>query len=332
MKQIGLFGAGRSVPVTGPLPDAEADARLAARLPPWILPGPSSWTFPGWAGIVYPPGTGKDDLLDHGLALAARHPLFRTVGIDRSYYAPLEEAELRRYAAQLPPGFRCVIKAWSAITTLADPRTLAPNPRFLDVDALEKAVLLPLARAFHDHAGPVVLQLAPIPPPLLPRPEAFAGALDRFLGALPTAFSYAVELRNRELYTPAYLEVLAGHRVAHVISLWERMPTVGQQLAMPGVLAAPFAVCRLSLPPGQAYEARRAEFAPFDRIVAEEPGARADVAALALACAARGKKPLYLTVNNKVEGSSPLTVRALVTRMIEGFLLQPGPGAGTTDA
>jgi hypothetical protein len=66
--------------------------------------------------------------------------------------------------------------------------------------------------------------------------------------------------------------------------------------------------------------------------VAEEPGARADVAALALACAARGKKPLYLTVNNKVEGSSPLTVRALVARMIEGFLLQPGPGAGTTDA
>ncbi len=313
--QIGLFG-GAAAP---PLPDAEADARLAARLPTWIRPGPSTWTFPGWAGIVYPPGIGKEELLDHGLGLAARHPLFRTVGIDRSYYAPLDEAELRRYAAQLPQGFRCVIKAWSAITTLADPRTLAPNPRFLDVDVLEKAVLLPLARAFHDHAGPVVLQLAPIPPPALPRPEAFADTMDRFLGALPTAFAYAVELRNRELLTPAYLAVLGRHRVAHVISLWERMPTVGRQLEIPGVLGAPFAVCRLSLTPGHRYDERRASFAPFDRIVAPDPVMRADVAALARACAAQGKKPLYVIVNNKVEGSSPLTVRALVERMAEAL-------------
>jgi uncharacterized protein YecE (DUF72 family) len=311
MKQIGLF-SGAAAP---PLPDAESDARLSARLPSWILAGPSTWTFPGWAGIVYPPGTGKQDLLDRGLGMAARHPLFRTVGIDRSYYAPLDEAELRGYARELPPGFRCVMKAWSAVTSFADPRTGTANPRFLDNDALEKAVLLPVARAFHEHQGPLVFQLAPIAPPVLPRPDAFADALDRFLGALPTAFEYAVEIRNRELLTPAYLAVLARHRVAHVLSLWERMPTVGRQLEIPGVLGAPFAVCRLSLTPGHAYDARKAAFAPFDRIVQPDPGMRADVAALALACAARGKKPLYVVVNNKVEGCSPLTVRALVERM-----------------
>ena len=315
MKQIGLF-SGAAAP---PLPDAEADARLVARLPSWILPGPSTWTFPGWAGIVYPPGTDKEDLLDRGLGLAARHPLFRSVGIDRSYYAPLDEAELRRYRAELPPGFRCVMKAWSAITTLADPRTGTENPRFLDAAALEQAVLLPVARAFHEHLGPLVFQLAPIAPQALPRPEAFADALDRFLGALPTAFAYAVELRNRELLTPAYLAVLARHRVAHVISLWERMPTVGRQLEIPGVLGAPFAVCRLSLTPGHRYEERRASFAPFDRIVQPDEGMRADVAALALACAAQGKKPLYVIVNNKVEGCSPLTVRALVERMVRAL-------------
>jgi uncharacterized protein YecE (DUF72 family) len=315
MKQIGLFtGAAALEP-----PDLAADERLAARLPAWIRPGPSTWTFPGWAGIVFPPGITKDDLLDRGLEWAARHPLFRTVGIDRSYYAPLDEGELRRYAAALPPGFRCVMKAWSAVTTFADPRTGTENPRFLDAAALEQHVLLPLAHAFAEHLGPLVFQLAPIHPRALPHPEAFAERIDRFLGELPTAFEYAVELRNRELLTPAYLAALARHRAAHVLSLWERMPPVGEQLALPGVLGAPFAVCRLSISPGHRYEERREAFAPFDRLVAPDEGMRADVTALALACAARGKKPLYVVVNNKVEGSSPLTVRALATRMAEAL-------------
>ncbi len=315
MRQIGLFtGAAAPEP-----PDLAADTRLAARLPAWIKPGPSTWTFPGWAGIVFPAGVTRDELLDRGLEWAARHPLFRTVGIDRSYYAPLDEDELRRYAAALPPGFRCVMKAWSAVTTFADPRTGTANPRFLDAAALEQHVLLPLARAFADHLGPIVFQLAPIHPRVLPHPEAFAAAVDRFLGALPAAFDYAVELRNRELCTPAYLAALRCHGAAHVISLWERMPTVGEQLAMPGVLGAPFAVCRLSLTPGHRYEERRDAFAPFDRLVAPDEGMRADVAALARACAAQGKKPLYVVVNNKVEGSSPLTIRALTARMADAL-------------
>jgi uncharacterized protein YecE (DUF72 family) len=314
MKQLGLF-AGAALP----LPDTTADARLMSRLPAWIRPGPSTWTFPGWAGIVYPEGVTREALLDQGLAWAARHPLFRTVGIDRSYYAPLDERELARYVKDLPDGYPCVMKAWSAITTLVDPRTGGDNPRFLDAAALEQAVLLPAARVFAGHMGPLVLQLAPVPPSSLPHPDAFADRLDAFLGALPAAFHYAVELRNSELFTPAYLAVLARHRVAHVISLWERMPGVGRQIAVPGVLGAPFVVCRLSIPPGRRYEERRDAFAPFDRLVAPDEVVRADVAALARLALAQGKKPLYVLVNNKVEGSSPLTVRALAERMIEAL-------------
>jgi len=40
---------------------------------------------------------------------------------------------------------------------------------------------------------------------------------------------------------------------------------------------------------------------------------------VALARAARqAQRTLFITVNNKVEGSSPLTVRALIERMVEG--------------
>lgn len=311
-KQLGLFL--RDTPEA--LPDREADEALARRLPPGLLLGPSSWTFPGWEGLVYPRGVRREDLVERGLSLASRHPLFRTVGVDRSHYAPLEEAELAHYASELPAGYPCVLKAWSALTSLED-RSGNDNPLFLDTRECERRVLLPLARRFAEHVGVLVFQLAPVSARNLPHPEAFAARLDAFLGALPTAFRYAVELRNRELLGPAYLDVLARHGVAHVLNLWERMPTIGRQLALPGVLTAPFVVCRLSIPPGGRYEEQKRRFAPFDRIVAVDEGMRVDVEALARACR-MGRKTLYLTVNNKVEGSSPLTIRALIARLAEG--------------
>src|SRR5262249_20636336 len=176
MKQLGLFAD--SAPQ--PLPHIDADRRLAERLPPGILLGPSSWTFPGWEGIVYPTGLGKEAIMEEGLSTIARYPLFRTVGIDRSHYAPLDEATLTRYASQLPPRFPCVIKAWNAITTFVDVRADAPNPAFLDADACERQILSPLARHFAEHVGALVFQFTPIPARWLPHPQMFAEELDRF--------------------------------------------------------------------------------------------------------------------------------------------------------
>lgn len=317
MKQIGLF---LDAPAPPPLSHLEADHRLAARLVPRILVGPSTWTFPGWAGLVYPPGTGREELVDRGLEHASRYPLFRTVGIDRSHYAPLTEDELRRYAEQLPPGFPCVMKAWNALT-IPTLESGAPSPVFLDPDVCEQRVLLPIARAFRDHVGAIVFQFPPLSPRDLPHPDAFAERLDAFLGALPTAFPYAVEIRNRELLRGGYLEVLARHRVAHVINLWERMPDVSRQLAIPGIFTAPHVVCRLSIPPGNRYEDQKRKFAPFDRIVAPNEAVRAAIVELARACR-KAQRTLFITVNNKVEGSSPLTIRALIERMVEDAALR----------
>jgi len=139
--------------------------------------------------------------------------------------------------------------------------------------------------------------------------------LDRFFASLPTAFSYAVEIRNKELLSPVYLTTLARHRVGHVLSLWERMPSIGEQLEREGILTAPFVISRLSIPPGHRYEDRRRQFAPFDKLAAPDEATRADVVRLARAAAALSRT-LFITVNNKVEGSSPLTIRALAERIV----------------
>ena len=296
-------------------PPGLAEARsLAARLPGHVRLGTSSWTFPGWVGIVYPEKTHERELLDRGLELYTRYPLFRTVGIDRSYYRPLSQAELEQYRAQLPPGFRCVVKVWSEITSAVHRQTREPNRHFLDASLFSSEVLEPLERNFRDRLGPLLFEFTPLRRGELPDPLDFAKRIAGFFEKLPKGFEYAVELRNRELFTSAYLDVLQAHGVAHVLNFWERMPTLGEQLAVPGVLTAPFAVARLLIPPGQRYADRRAELEPFDRIVEPQLVMRDDVVRLSEACAALGKV-LFVVVNNKAEGSSPLSVRALAERL-----------------
>jgi len=41
-------------------------------------------------------------------------------------------------------------------------------------------------------------------------------------------------MRNRNWLKPEYFECLARHRVTHVFNSWEAMPSVGEQMALPG--------------------------------------------------------------------------------------------------
>lgn len=295
------------------------EERLARALPPNIRLGTSSWTYADWNGIVFPGNPSPKELAAEGLAYYARNPLFTTVSLDRAYYAPVPDADLERYDAQLPEGFQCLVKVWSGVTTYRDRRTGEKIPTFLDVRAFEDAVVAPLRRSFSKRVGALVLEFPPFAQ--VPPPDAFARRLDRFLSEAPRDFPISVELRNRELFTRRYLDVLIANRVGHTINYWEAMPDVGAQCAMPGVLDADPVVCRVLIKPGTRYEQRKAALMPFNAVKDPDPKMRADVARLAEICV-RERKKLFITVNNKSEGCSPLTVRALAER-ITGLRVDP---------
>ena len=102
--------------------------------------GTSSWSFPGWSGLVYGrPAASESRLARDGLAAYASHPLLTTVGIDRGFYAPLDAATFAGYAAQVPAGFRFLVKA-PALVTDASVRngaggSVEPNASHLDAAA-----------------------------------------------------------------------------------------------------------------------------------------------------------------------------------------------------
>ena len=148
-------------------------------------------------------------------------------------------------------------------------------------------------------------------------PADFVARLDRFLGDLPESFEYAVELRDARLLTPAYKEVIARHGVAHTYNYWSAMPTPGEQAAILPPDDADFSVVRLLLRPGTWYKDQRERFKPFNRVVEPDEAMRSEIAAIARRIVNRGRR-VFVLVNNKAEGSSPLTVMALAARIADG--------------
>ncbi len=314
--QLGLFDR----PVGGE-PDPVEVSRQALeairdRLPEKIRFGTSSWTFPGWAGLVYHRRyPNQRAFLRDSLGEYAAHPLMRTVGIDRGYYTPVPNEDLAHYASQLPDDFRAAMKVWQRVTMPGFPRHPRygqdagnENPDFLDAGVFADAVHAPARLSFSRHMGPWIVEVAPSPFPL--DPAWFARKLDAFLDAAPKDFPFAVELRDRKLLTPDYVQTLRRHGAAHVFNYWSRMPSLVSQMRTEGLLDGTLLVVRLLLPPGTRYDELKEAYAPFDRLVAPQPDMRQDVVRLVRAALDRDMS-CYVLVNNKAEGSSPLTVEAL---------------------
>jgi uncharacterized protein YecE (DUF72 family) len=301
-------------------PSPDDVARLAAGVPELIHFGTSTWTYPGWTGLVYQreyPATGASAAM---LGEYARWPLFRTVGIDSFFYRPPSAKTLAEYAAVLPPGFPCLSKVWERITahTFANPRDKARwgerNPDWLNADLFRRDVLEPMQEDFADHLGPLIFEFQSIAKKTGMKPADFAQALDRFFGALPVGPRYAVEIRNEDFLSEEYFAVLRTHGVAHVFASWTRMPSIGEQLVLHDAITAPFIVSRALLRPGRSYAQAVDAFAPYDRIQDENPSLRGDLVALARA-ALEMRVPAYLIVNNRAEGCAPLTIAAVAARL-----------------
>ncbi len=337
--QLSLFGAAPGVE----LHVEESDRALAARVPRIVRFGTSSWSFPGWRGILWRGEPTETTLAKDGLAAYARHPLFRTVGLDRSYYGPLRDVDAAAYAAQIAaarerapelPPFRIVSKVWDEITTAVFPahprygaRAGQRNPAFLDPAHFVEHVVAPYVRGgLLEHAGPFVVELTPMPRGAID-PRALVARVERFLERVPDAakaasaprLQLAFELRNEELLSPAWYDVLAAHGAAHVFTCWTAMPEIRTQLAARRSIGTSFTVARLMLPRFTRYEDRKKELAPFDRLASPQPAMREDVVSLVREAAERLCDDVYVLVNNKAEGSAPLTVRALADEIATAF-------------
>jgi uncharacterized protein YecE (DUF72 family) len=311
----------------GPVGTATRPLPLPARLEPHrhrLRLGTSSWSFPGWQGLVWdtpavPYAQGR--LSRDGLPAYAAHPLLSAVGIDRGFYAPIGVDAYAHHAAQVPEGFRFLVKAPGQVTDALrrdeHGRGREPNPQFLDAAAAIGQFVAPAAEGLGTTLGTLLFQFSPLPPSMLADPPAWIASLHRFLEALPRALpsgaGIAVELRDPSLLTPRLIDALRDTGVAYCLGLHDRMPPVARQLRAlarlhpdgPGPLVA-----RWTLHPGIGYEAARHRYAPFDALLDPDPDSRLPLAE-ACAAALRAGQTVTVIANNKAEGSAPLTLTLL---------------------
>lgn len=314
--QVDLFGgqAARSAVKAAALdPGLQA---IAARVPRGLRFGTSTWSFSGWQGIVYGGDYDEAKLAREGLAAYARHPLLRSVGVDRSYYRPLDDATLRRMAASVDDDFRFLIKAHAALMlpkSARRPEYLSGVPDvFLDADHARHNVIEPALRELGGKLGVILFQFSPLGDRVLRYRRELLERLAGFLAALPSEATYAIEWRDGAMLGPDLAELLARYRVAHGFAAHPRMPSVDEQAVLDhgeGPL-----VLRWLLRGNRAYEEARATYAPFDRLCDPDPPTRRRIVALLDAARARDREAIVI-VNNKAEGSAPLSVVELAQAM-----------------
>jgi uncharacterized protein YecE (DUF72 family) len=304
------------------LPDPATLQALAARIPELIRFGTSSWTYPGWKGMIYQRDYPKNAPSSAMLEEYARFPLFRTVGIDSAFYGPPTPNTLRSYDKVLPPDFPCISKVWDRLTVDTFPKARYKalggerNHDFLNPRVFLDEVLKPYQENFARHMGPFVFEFQTIARGSGITADSFVNLLDGFFGALPTEVPYAVELRNQEFLTPAYFAVLREHNVAHVFNSWTRMPPIGVQIELPGSFSAPFTVVRALLRPGRSYNEAVDAFAPYNEIRDQNPALRSDIVKL-IQQVMTLRIPAYILVNNRAEGSAPITIAAVAALLEE---------------
>lgn len=300
----------------GPAIPDPALLELGARLPDRLYLGTSSWSFPGWAGLVYDRAADASRLSREGLPAYGRHPLLRAVGIDRSFYAPLTAAQYARYAGQVPETFRFLVKAPAACTSVVLRGEGGPpvaNEGFLDERLALEQFVWPALEGLGARAGPLVFQFSPLGRAWTRVPQRFADALHGFLAAVragaPQAL-LAVEVRDPEVLVEPFFQVLAGCTTRYCLGVHARMPTVRAQAERAAATGPGPMVVRWNLHSGFGYEEAKARYEPFDRLVDEDPTARGALAELARRTLSEGQ-PVWIIANNKAEGSAPLTLRRL---------------------
>ncbi len=287
--------------------------------------GTSSWKYPGWLGQLYSNDryTWRGDFSQARFersCLGEYAEVFKTVCVDAAYYKFPDERYLNSLISQVPADFLFAFKVTDQLTIKHFPklprfgeRAGTDNGDFLNA-ALFKSAFLEPCEPYRRNIGLLMFEFSHFYPGDFERGRDFVGALDRFLDQLPGGWRYGVEIRNRAFLHPEYFAMLARHGVAHIYNSWQDMPSLEEQLGLPGNRTAQgFFGARLLLKPGRKYEEAVKLFGPYDRIKEPYPEGRAAGTKLVQeARRAGGKTKGFIYVNNRFEGNALETIAAII--------------------
>jgi uncharacterized protein YecE (DUF72 family) len=308
-------------------PELELKIYLAKRLRQLaeqhrIYLGSSSWKYEGWLGSLYSPQRyyargrfSKKRFEEECLKEYAE--TFSIVSGDFAFYQFPTPEFWDCLFAQVQSPFRFAFKVPEEITLpvfLDHPRYAARagqlNPSFLSAEIFKSQFLGPLL-PYRERVSLLIFEFAAGVGKAFAGASRFSPVLRKFLAALPNTFRYAVEIRSREFLEPEYFAALRDNGVAHVFNSWTDMPGLQAQMDHSDAFTAEFAAARALLRPGRVYDESVRMFSPYREV--QEPNAEVRAALLKLLLRSKQRgEPLFVFVNNRLEGFAPGTIAAVI--------------------
>ena len=178
--------------------------------------GTSGYAYKEWKGSFYP------DDLPAAKMLSYYGERFQTVEINNTFYRVPKTSVVEAWTAQVPAGFKFVLKASQRITHMR---------RLKDVDE-PLSYMLRAASALKDRMGPVLFQLPP-------NMKKDAARLRDFLAQIPSHHRAALEFRHQSWFDDEIYGILRDNRAALCIAEAE------EELDTPFVATAAWGYLRL---------------------------------------------------------------------------------------
>ncbi len=317
--QNSLFGD-NSAAIVGAADFDTSLIEIANELPRNLYLGTSSWSYPGWAGIVWDREYSDSKLSRYGLPAYSKHPLFRSVGIDRSFYKPLSIAQFAAYAAQVPDDFRFIVKAPNLVTDALlrdeEGRGRRINNNFLDPEITARDFIEPALEGLGAKLGALVFQISPLPYAWLQDISMVIARLHSLLQRIPDLreqvphCAVAVEVRDPQWLTREFVDALRDTHTTYCMGLHAKMPRIAEQLPILRALWPGPLVCRWNLNPlhgAYGYEEAERQYEPYDRIQDADIDTRTALARVIAGTVGAGQNA-YVTLSNQAEGCSPLSI------------------------
>ncbi len=307
--------------------------KLAALARRGIHLGTSSWIYEGWRNQVYNRdySGARSPFLKSRFqkeSLAEFATTFPTVCFDGGYWRFPTYDQLKKYANQTPDRFKMALKVTDSVTLREIRQRGQPGSRntsYLDPETFVRGVLEPAKSALGAKLGPMIFEFSPfffgssIGPVDGYTPLGFVKDLHQFFERIPAEGNYAVEVRDPVLIDPEfnrYLDCLNYHGVSHVLSEQTWMPPLEEQLKVPRILTADFAVVRALVRAGVKHNEAVEEFQPYDRTQLLLPGMRRAISDLIIN-QLQFERQLYAYVNNRAEGNAPNTIAGVLELLNE---------------
>lgn len=160
--------------------------------------GTSSWSSQDWVGPFYPPGTPPASFISE----YAKH--FDTVEVDATFYRTPSASMVKNWRERTSPGFVFAAKIPRVIT----------HEKVLEDCGADLKQFLGVMDLLGSKLGPLLFQFPYFNRKAFPRPEDFMARLKPFLQKLPSGYSFAVEVRNKNFIGSPLLDLLRERKIA----------------------------------------------------------------------------------------------------------------------